>query len=1194
MKRDHNAGTKQQQQPSSPRTLSSDATAIIRCMGYGMALLFALCSFHVSRQMLIVLGDRDEGGSMAMSLTASAAASASSYKYLPDYGLRLRRTTTTSEASVYQRQNNNKKRIVKKTFSVTWLMSYPHSGATYTLQNIQHLTQQSTATIYETEVDDEHVSYVEASHLVQMSATARNAPQQERQSLSDDYASDVSSRLLPHENDAATDAPRFYLYNSSLPIPDNLLVKTHCTNFCENCVHVHEEEADFDEFERLCRTEQRKQPQRGQTPVTPPQYTVSSVIHLWRNPLDNILSRMHSHGSEGSFKKATRSKVLAWCSYSKSHAIGGTSSSNASTAINTKMIQKALSWLDDDDETSWSALAANVPCVFDLIRLVQWHNHALQVATRANVPVMHLYYEDYATNDESLRDTNRDLLSFLNLKGVASSSPLPFDASSERYARFFTQMELSSMAKLIKRLASRDTWPFIRNYVHELRLTETFEMKDRGIDKANEAKALTQLGPHQPEFTSDIVWLVSFPNSGTSYTMNNVRRTSNMTTATNYAAEAIQTAGRLVPVKPNLPDGPYLLLPNLQVPKYSLTKTHCTAYCDACQTMDTVRALDQFEEGCRIVTKGVWPNLTKISQRYEPVKAVHIFRSPFDNLVARKHLGSKRRLTLGIFKPDDLAFQDSREGMVAWCNFIDKGFITSAHNKGIQPFTPELEALFRKVPCYSDWFRYIQWHDLAMAAVGRMEIPVHDIYYESYSDNYDHTVRKLNQFLELPSVVEPEPFITGKQYRHFFNRDDVAHARELVKYLSTMQLWKKLRHYFDDDQFGFKENLSSGAVGIQQSANDHVASEEDNIAVGIIDEEQKEATINDAGDDDDGEELEGEDDDDVDDGTDDDASASGEGLLMPSTSPRTKIAWLMSFPNSGTSYTITNIQHMSNMTQATNHGMEANQSLPLLPDLPNGPFILDPQREVGKYTLVKTHCTGYCDVCNQTQSKKKLRAFQMGCVSTKRNENGVFVVHKYNETIPKKAVHVFRNPFDNMVARMHLGVKDRRMAGFPSSLLNTFNDTEAGILSWCSYMDAEFAKASNSSYFSAETLQLMPQVPCHSDLFRYIQWHNLAIQLVDKLQLPHLMVHYEDYATDYNTTMNSLLKFLDVEPVQAPLDFVLGKSYVHLYSKQHARSMALLARSMASPSCWEQVRRYFQEFFSVDDQNLLASKATAR
>jgi hypothetical protein len=122
---------------------------------------------------------------------------------------------------------------------------------------------------------------------------------------------------------------------------------------------------------------------------------------------------------------------------------------------------------------------------------------------------------------------------------------------------------------------------------------------------------------------------------------------------------------------------------------------------DACHTMDTIRALDLFEEGCRITTKGVWPNLTKMSQRYQPKKAVHIFRSPFDNLIARKHLGAKRRISLGIFNKNHTAFRDDRAGMLAWCDFIDQGFGTSVHNKGIKPFTDETTRLMKKVPCYS-------------------------------------------------------------------------------------------------------------------------------------------------------------------------------------------------------------------------------------------------------------------------------------------------------------------------------------------------------------------------------------------------------------------------------------------------------------------------------------------------------------
>jgi hypothetical protein len=281
---------------------------------------------------------------------------------------------------------------------------------------------------------------------------------------------------------------------------------------------------------------------------------------------------------------------------------------------------------------------------------------------------------------------------------------------------------------------------------------------------------------------------------------------------------------------------------------------------------------------------------------------------------------------------------------------------------------------------------------------------------------------------------------------------------------------------------------------------------------------------------------------------------------------------------------------MTNRTQATSHGMEVNESIPLRPDLPHGPFILDPTKKLPKYALTKSHCTGFCDVCNQTQSKKKLRSFEMGCTTTKELINGKFERFKYESSFAKKVVHVVRSPWDNLVARMHLGVKDRVKAGFPTSLLNTFNDTIPGVLSWCRYMDEEFAKAANASFFSQEANALMSKVPCHSDLFRYIQWHNLAIELTEKLRLPSTVVHYEDYATKHKQTIDKLLAFLEADPVQPPLEFVLGKTYGHLYTPEHARAMALLARSMASAKCWELLRRYFEHF--VDASELAKIAAT--
>ena len=85
----------------------------------------------------------------------------------------------------------------------------------------------------------------------------------------------------------------------------------------------------------------------------------------------------------------------------------------------------------------------------------------------------------------------------------------------------------------------------------------------------------------------DIAWLMSFPNSGTSYTMRLVQAVSNTTAATNYAEECQQDASGRVATLFDSPSGPYLRQQvndgGMPLPKrYILTKTHCGGRCVHC------------------------------------------------------------------------------------------------------------------------------------------------------------------------------------------------------------------------------------------------------------------------------------------------------------------------------------------------------------------------------------------------------------------------------------------------------------------------------------------------------------------------------------------------------------------------------------------------------------------------------------
>jgi hypothetical protein len=459
---------------------------------------------------------------------------------------------------------------------------------------------------------------------------------------------------------ATEEEPPYFLYAPQLAVPQHyLLVKTHCANYCDECVWDDATQLNYQSFAQGCRTgrpyyyhhqattmsnttttftqqQQQQQQQWEQTTILHSQ-APSRFLHLIRHPLDNLVARMH----RGIYKRKrylqwttqqlsqfndTRAGFLAWCQYT-------TTKSTRNHQVRSRF------WNHDDDNessVSSSSIQETMPCYTDLLRYILWHNHALQVMEEAeeyhHVPALHVYYEDYAT--VSLREaTSDDILDFLQQPRhdpIKNTRSLPFDTltTTKSYSHLFTTKERREVAKLIRTVASKRAWTLLRHYVVDwLRDEDEEEEEENKLRQTSSVEVTSATASSSTTTPTNIAWLMSFPNSGTSYTINNVRRTTNATTATNYAYEALMAANQSVPVQPEqLPDGPFLLLPHMQVPKYILTKTHCTAYCDACQTMDTIRALNQFDEGCRITTRGKFPNLTKIVQPYEPSKGNYNIR----------------------------------------------------------------------------------------------------------------------------------------------------------------------------------------------------------------------------------------------------------------------------------------------------------------------------------------------------------------------------------------------------------------------------------------------------------------------------------------------------------------------------------------------------------------------------------------
>jgi len=534
-------------------------------------------------------------------------------------------------------------------------------------------------------------------------------------------------------------------------------------------------------------------------------------------------------------------------------------------------------------------------------------------------------------------------------------------------------------------------------------------------------------------------------------------------------------------------------------------------------------------------------------------KAVHLFRNPFDNLVARMHHGIKRRSRIDSWQRKSRLrkqlslFTETTDGFESWCYYLDnilngdmgdalrvlRGGGSNNNNNRIDP------RLYRNLPCHTEWFRYIQWHNNAIEVLNRLNIPVHILYYEEYTTRYNETVRDLLDFLNLKAVHANSPFITGKTYDDLFDDAYRLAATKFAREIASPACWNLVRHYLEQwlDDGG---NDRSGATTTQLlGGGDGGADKSNTIRTG-----------------------------------------AETALQGKKAEQQPKVALLLSYPNSGTSYTLQNTKVMTNRSTATNGGQEVAKRVPLLVNEDGGvagPFISWPSMDLpeNKVVLTKSHCKNYCFSCGPAVD---LEDFAAACRSASWSEDG-FQKITYAADLVEKVVHLIRSPYDNAVSRLHHGITHQKQLGYSDTLLRniTSSDHESAFLSWCTYIDSKFASFVPSTIRNREDSAMLLRVPCHSDLIRYVMWHNHAIQMANDMKLPVYALFYENYTTNFDTTVQELYSFLGYRIVGKPYPFDSGKSYLDHYSPSHAQDVAYLVRSLASPELWLRIRHYFAD-----------------
>ncbi|KAK1746328.1 hypothetical protein QTG54_002935 [Skeletonema marinoi] len=305
-----------------------------------------------------------------------------------------------------------------------------------------------------------------------------------------------------------------------------------------------------------------------------------------------------------------------------------------------------------------------------------------------------------------------------------------------------------------------------------------------------------------PPKNGRIAWLMSFPNSGTSYTSYLIRTITQTTTGSNYGHESpnpneqssVSSSVGIFDDNP-IPSWTESWNDRLQQPSegYILTKTHCGgfSFCKDCDSLvyNSHTFLKKCLEGDYVTgnaTSGF--EISKgFASKDKIARAVHIIRDPFDNVVARFHL---ERKTLG--KKNKAHYPNSREGFRHFCD--DLGRIGVKAQKQAHMFIEDVLDL--DIPCQADFFRYIQWHNMAFTSTWDLGIPTLVVHYESYTTNLNETKDALLEFLEQDEVADAPPFVTGKTYRDYYTADEIDAVSKMTERLALRETWQYTKHYF--------------------------------------------------------------------------------------------------------------------------------------------------------------------------------------------------------------------------------------------------------------------------------------------------------------------------------------------------------------------------------------------------------------
>jgi len=297
------------------------------------------------------------------------------------------------------------------------------------------------------------------------------------------------------------------------------------------------------------------------------------------------------------------------------------------------------------------------------------------------------------------------------------------------------------------------------------------------------------------------VWFMSYPETGITFFMHLLQKSSGYTTATNYGNVLMDEAGVLVGSVDSTtiyPNGPALYSPDLPLPEeFVAVRTHAEGFCFWCHPEQYDFDVEEFYQAASKGYRMINGNMQMYS--YNPAdveKMIHLVRDPFDTVVARyySYVQLVNKGTIDKLRGEaDLKFEVS--DFKRWCNRMDSTFQASED----AVLSAEQRERGRRTPCRQEFLKIIKFHDNVLQMVDQHNIDRLVVKFENYVTRTDNTVTKVNNFLNYPTNTRnmKTPFGTSGiwMFKNFFTDQERVLVSNFIRFEASATLWHHLNMY---------------------------------------------------------------------------------------------------------------------------------------------------------------------------------------------------------------------------------------------------------------------------------------------------------------------------------------------------------------------------------------------------------------